>query len=63
MNQTVKFAFAATVSFAAVCATAFEYNVTRPAIRPRWSGAETGEWTMDRNTAFAKAKAEVAYTN
>ena len=62
MNHTVKCAFAATVSFAAVCATAFEYNVTRPAIRPRWSGAEAGEWTMDRNTAFAKAKTDVAYT-
>ena len=62
MNHTVKCAFAATVSFAAVCATAFEYNVTRPAICPRWNGAEVGEWTMDRDTAFAKAKAEVAYT-
>ena len=62
MNHTAKCAFAATVSFAAVCATAFEYNVTRPAICPRWSGAEVGEWTMDRETAFAKAKAEIAYT-
>ena len=62
MNHTAKCAFSATVSFAAICATAFEYNVTRPAICPRWSGAEVGEWTMDRETAFAKAKAEIAYT-
>ena len=62
MNKTVKHAFTAIVSFAAFCATAFEYNVTRPAIRPRWSGAEVGEWTMDRETAFAKAKADLAYT-
>ena len=62
MNKTVKYAFTAIVSFAAFCATAFEYNVTRPAIRPRWSGAEVGEWTMDRETAFTKAKADLAYT-
>ena len=62
MNKTVKHAFTAIVSFAAFCATAFEYNVTRPAIRPRWSGAEVGEWTMDRETAFTKAKADLAYT-
>ena len=62
MNKTVKCAFTAIVSFATVCATAFEYSVTRPAIRPRWNGAEVGEWTMDRETAFTKAKADLAYT-
>lgn len=61
MNKTVKCAFAA-VSLAAVCASAFEYNVTQPSIRPRWSGAAAGEWTMDREAAFAQAKAEGAYT-
>lgn len=54
--------FAAIVSLAAFCATAFEYTVTRPTICPRWSGAAVGEWTMDREAAFAKAKAEYAYT-
>ena len=62
MNKAVKSTFAAMVSFATICATAFEYNVTRPALRPRWSGAEVGEWTMDRETAFSKAKADSAYT-
>ena len=62
MNKTVKCAFAAAVSLAAISVTAFEYNVTAPAIRPRWSGAAAGEWTMDREAAFAKAKAEGAYT-
>ena len=62
MNQAVKCTFAAAASFVAVCATAFEYNVTRPAICPRWSGATAGEWTMDREAAFAKAKAAGAYT-
>ena len=62
MNQAVKCTFAAAASFVAVCATAFEYNVTCPAICPRWSGATAGEWTMDREAAFAKAKAEDAYT-
>lgn len=28
----------------------------RPAIVPRYSGAEIGEWTMDHDTAFAKAR-------
>ncbi len=62
MNKTVKCAFAAAVSLAAVCASAFEYDVTQPSIRPRWSGAAAGEWTMDREAAFAQAKAEGAYT-
>ena len=61
-NKTVKFTFAAMASFVVVCAAAFEYNVTRPAIRPRWSGAVVGEWTMDREAAFTKAKADLAYT-
>ena len=56
MNQTDKSLFAAIVFFAAICATAFEYNVTRSAIRPRWSGATAGEWTFDRESAFANAK-------
>ena len=53
---------AAATAFVAAHATAFEYNVTRPAFRPRWSGAVAGEWTMDRKAAFAKAKSEGAYT-
>ena len=61
-DQAVKCVFAAIVSLAAFCAAAFDYTVTRPAIRPRWSGAKVGEWTMDRAAAFANAKADVAYT-
>ena len=30
-------------------------GVTVPEIRPRWSGAEVGEWTMDYEAAFAAA--------
>lgn len=30
--------------------------VKRPAIVPRYSGAEIGEWTMDHDTALAKAR-------
>ena len=61
-NKIAKCLVVATVAFASVRAAAFEYTVTRPAICPRWSGAEAGEWTMDRAAAFAQAKAEVAYT-
>ena len=56
------FALAVAVGLSGPDAFAFEYNVTRPATCPRWSGAEVGEWTMDRETAFAKAKADLAYT-
>ena len=52
----------AVVGLSGINAFAFEYNVTRPAICPRWSGAEVGEWTMDREAAFAKAKTDLAYT-
>ena len=60
--KKVMFALAAVVGLSGFDVHAFEYSVTRPAICPRWSGAEVGEWTMDRETAFAKAKAEGAYT-
>ena len=35
------------------------YNVRRPSdvIRPRWTGAKAGEWTMDYEAALAQAKA------
>ena len=42
--------------FLSVGAFAFEYNVTKPAIRPRWSGAVAGEWTMDYKAALEKAQ-------
>ena len=58
-----KVAFAAmAVGLFGVDALAFEYTVTQPAIRPRWSGASVGEWTMDRTTAFANAKRDGKYT-
>lgn len=41
---------------------AYEYNVTQSAIRPRWSGAKAGEWTFDREAAFANAKRDGKYT-
>ncbi len=44
--------------FLSVGAFAFEYNVTKPAIRPRWSGAVAGEWTMDYKAALEKAQNE-----
>ena len=56
------FALAVAVGLSGPDAFAFEYTVTRPATCPRWSGAEVGEWTMDRETAFAKAKTDLAYT-
>ena len=59
MRNVTCFVAAALTAF---CANAFEYNVTKPTICPRWSGAEAGEWTMDREAAFAKAKSEGAYT-
>ena len=62
ISKKVKCVVAAATALLSVHATAFEYNVTRPAICPQWSGAEVGKWTMDRETAFAKAKADVAYT-
>ena len=43
-------------------ALAYEYNVTPSAIRPRWSGAKAGEWTFDREAAFANAKRDGKYT-
>ena len=60
--KKVLFALAVAVGLPGTGVYAFEYNVTRPAICPRWSGAEAGEWTMDRESAFAKAKADLAYT-
>ncbi len=60
--KKVLLALAVTVGLSGSGVYAFEYNVTRPAICPRWSGAEVGEWTMDREAAFAKAKADLAYT-
>ena len=60
--KKVLFALAVAVALPGTGVYAFEYNVTRPAICPRWSGAEAGEWTMDRESAFAKAKADLAYT-
>ena len=54
--------FVAAVAFTAICANAFEYNVTKSSICPRWQGAVAGEWTMDREAALAKAKSEGAYT-
>ena len=60
--KKVMFALAVAVGLPGSDAFAFEYNVTRPAICPRWSGAEAGEWTMDREAAFAKAKTDLAYT-
>ncbi len=43
---------------ATFAACGFEYDVSEPLIEPRCKGAEPGEWTLDRETAFAKAKAE-----
>ena len=60
--KKVLFALAVAVGLPGTGVYAFEYNVTRPAICPRWSGAEAGEWTMDREAALAKAKADLAYT-
>ena len=60
--KRVLFALAVAVALPGLDAHAFEYNVTRPAICPRWSGAEAGEWTMDREAAFAKANTDLAYT-
>lgn len=57
--KTVKYFMAA--ALATICANAFEYNVTKSAICPRWQGAVAGEWTMDREAALAKAKSEGAY--
>ncbi len=53
--------FVAAAAFMAICANAFEYNVTKSAICPRWQGAVAGEWTMDREAALDKAKSEGAY--
>ena len=36
--------------------------VKEPSIRPAWSGAEPGVWTMDYETALAKAKEAGVYT-
>ena len=60
--KKVLLALAVTVGLSGSGVYAFEYNVTRPAICPRWSGAEVGEWTLDREAAVAKAKADLAYT-
>ena len=55
--KKVVFALAVAVGLSGFDAIAFEYNVTRPAICPRWSGAEAGEWTMDLDVALAKYRA------
>ena len=57
--KTVKCFVAAVLT--AIWANAFEYNVTKSAICPRWKGAVAGEWTMDREAALAQAKSEGAY--
>ncbi|MCR5415082.1 MAG: thioredoxin family protein [Kiritimatiellae bacterium] len=46
------------VVLAGMSAFGFEYDVSEPLIKPRCKGAEPGEWTLDRESAFAKAKAE-----
>ena len=50
------------VCLSGVDVLAYEYNVTPSAIRPRWSGAKAGEWTFDREAAFANAKRDGKYT-
>lgn len=41
-----------------MAAQAFEYDVSQPAIKPQFKGAESGVWTLDWETALAKAQAE-----
>ena len=36
----------------------FEYDVSMPKIKPQYKGAEQGVWTLDKDAAFAAAKAE-----
>ena len=41
---------------AGIAAQAFEYDVREPAIKPQFIGAESGIWTLDWETALAKAQ-------
>ena len=38
------------------------YDVKRPTIEPRWTGAVTAEWTMDRAAALDAAKRNGKWT-
>ena len=40
----------------------FGATVKKPSIQPRWSGAQSAEWTMDYKTALAQAKDEFKWS-
>lgn len=47
---------------AGIAAQAFEYDVSQPVIKPQFKGAKSGIWTLDWETALAKAQTEGKYT-
>ena len=47
---------------AGIATQAFEYDVREPTIKPQFSGAESGVWTLDWKTALVKAQSEGKYT-
>ena len=50
----------ATVLACTLVVSGYDYNVHMPSneLRPQWSGAKAGVWTLDYDAAAAKAKAE-----
>ena len=45
-----------------MAAGAFDYDVKKSKIKPQWSGAKAGVWTMDHEAALANAAAAGKYT-
>ena len=62
IGKSAAVALATAVCLSGVDALAYEYDVSPSSIRPRWSGAKAGEWTFDREAAFANAKRDGKYT-
>ena len=53
---------AALAALTVMAAGAFDYDVKKSKIKPQWSGAKAGVWTMDHESALANAAAEGKYT-
>ena len=58
MKHSLNASVLAACVLVASVAWGFEYDVHQPAIKPQCKGAVQGVWTLDKDAAFAAAKAE-----
>lgn len=58
MKMSINKSILAAGVFVASAVWGFEYDVSMPAIKPQYKGAEQGVWTLDKDAAFEAAKAE-----